>query len=66
LEKIKIEAGKQAESHEIFYSYFRHNMGGLEEVKGLNLLKEIRNKALNPLAATNAFHPGCNPEPLHL
>ena len=35
-------------------------------MKGVNLLKEIRNKALNPLKIAAIFHSGCNPEPLNL
>ena len=41
-------------------------MGCVEEIKGLNLLKEIKQRAIRPSVSKTIFHPGCNPEPLNL
>ena len=59
--QLTIQTNNTSENHDILYSYVRHNMAGIEELKGISLLKKIREKVIHPHDFSAIFHEGCNP-----
>lgn len=62
-EKVRV-AGNRNEDVEVISAFRRHNLGGVEEVKGIKVIHEIYEKARNPHRVAKTFHDGCNPPPL--
>ena len=58
------EKKDKVEEYEIVYAYLRHNMGGIEEVKGMKLIECAEKKASKPNKIADTFHRNCNPVPL--
>lgn len=65
-QEIELSFKGTSEKYEIVHAFYRHNMGGIVEIKGEALLEEVARKAATPNEITNTFHKFCNPKPLKL
>jgi hypothetical protein len=65
-QRIELESNARVEEFQVYHAFYRHNMGGIVEVRGEALLEEIARKAANPSEVSSTFHKFCNPSPLKL
>lgn len=66
LQEENKEANSKTDEFEVFYAYERKTTGSALEVKGVNLMNFIYEKAKDGAKVTSVFHEGCNPEPPYL